>query len=78
MLYSFKELRNKYTYGEIEKLLEENKIYKIEKGIYSDNKNVNYLELINFKYPNAVFTLDSAFYLLADLDMNVMVKRFLT
>ena len=62
MICSFKKLRNKYTYREIKKLLEENKIYKIEKGIYSDNKNVNYLELINFKYPNAVFTLDSAFY----------------
>ncbi len=62
MLFSFKELKNKYKYREIEKLLDENKIYKIEKGIYSDKKNVNYLELINFKYPNAIFTLESAFY----------------
>ncbi len=62
MLFSFKTLKNKYKYNEIEKMLEERKIFKIEKGIYSDNKNVNYLELINFKYPNTVFTLDSAFY----------------
>ena len=43
-------------------MLEGKKIFKIEKGIYSDKKNVNYLELINFKYPHTVFTLESAFY----------------
>ena len=43
-------------------LIEEGKIFKIEKGIYSDKKDVNYLEIISKKYPNAIFTMDSAFY----------------
>lgn len=38
------------------------KIFKIEKGIYSDNNNVKCLEVLTKKYPNAIFTLDSAFY----------------
>ena len=63
MLYSYKDLRKKYLSAKaIQKMLEDNIIYKIEKGIYSDTKNVHYLELINFKYPNAIFTLESAFY----------------
>ena len=43
-------------------MLLDKKIFKIEKGIYSDNNNVNYLEVLTKKYPNAIFTLDSAFY----------------
>ena len=62
MLYSFKELRKKYKQSGLNKMLKEQKIFKIEKGIYSDTKNVNYLELLTFKYPNAIFTLESAFY----------------
>ena len=31
----------------IKKLIEEGKIFKIEKGIYSDKKEVNYLEIIS-------------------------------
>lgn len=40
----------------------ESLINAIEKNVYSDTKNVNYLELISKKYPNAIFTMDSAFY----------------
>ena len=47
---------------EIKKLIKEGKLFKIEKGIYSDNNNVNYLEILTKKYPNAVFTMESAFY----------------
>ena len=38
------------------------KIFKIEKGVYSDSQNINYLEVLSKKYPNAIFTMDSAFY----------------
>lgn len=47
---------------EIKKLIKEGKLFKVEKGIYSDNNNVNYLEILTKKYPNAVFTMESAFY----------------
>ena len=47
---------------EIKKLIKEGILIKVEKGIYSDTNNVNYLEILTKKYPNAVFTMDSAFY----------------
>lgn len=63
MILLYKELveQHKSDY-EIKKLIEDKKIFKIEKGVYSDCKNVNYLEVLNKKYPNAIFTMDSAFY----------------
>ena len=67
MLVSFNSLKSKFKYGDIERMLREEKIYKIEKGIYSDDKN-------------AIFTLESAFYYhnLTDVipDKNVLaIKR---
>ena len=63
MLYNHSEIKNKYksTY-QIRKALEENKIYKIEKGIYSDVPNVHYLEIIMRKFPYGVITSSSAYY----------------
>ena len=63
MIYSYKELKEQYkTDYTIKKLLKNETIFKIEKGIYSDEKYVNYLEIITKKYPNAIFTMNSAFY----------------
>lgn len=63
MIYNYKEVKEKYkTYYKINKALKEKEIYKIEKNIYADTQNVNYLEIISKKYPNAIFTMDSAFY----------------
>ena len=63
MIYNYKEIKEKYKNNyKIEKEIKKGEIYKIEKNVYSDTKNVNYLELISKKYPNAIFTMDSAFY----------------
>lgn len=63
MIYLYNELRKQYKSNDkIKQLLLEKKIFKIEKGIYSDNSNVDYLEVLIKKYPNAIFTMDSAFY----------------
>ena len=63
MLYTHKELLNKYKSNyQIEKAVKQQKIFKIEKGIYSTNKNVHYLEVITKKYPNAIITGESAYY----------------
>ena len=35
---------------------------KVEKGIYSDDKYESEYAVLKMKYPNAVFTLNSAFY----------------
>ena len=63
MILLYKDLveQHKSDY-EIKKLIEDGKIFKIEKGVYSDSQNVNYLEVLSKKYPNAIFTMDSAFY----------------
>ena len=59
MILLHKELIEKYKSDyEIKKLIQEGKIFKIEKGIYSDKKDVNYLEIISKKYPNAIFNMD--------------------
>lgn len=63
MVLLYKDLIKQYKSDyEIKKLIKEEKIFKIEKGVYSNQKNVNYLEIITKKYPNAIFTMDSAFY----------------
>lgn len=63
MIYNYKEIKEKYkTNYKINKAIKDEELYKIEKNIYSDTKNINYLELISKKYPNAIFTMDSAFY----------------
>ena len=63
MIYNYKEIKEKYkTNYKINKAIKDKELYKIEKNIYSDTKNVNYLEMISKKYPNAIFTMDSAFY----------------
>lgn len=63
MIYNHREIKEKYKSDyQINKAIENKEIYKIEKNIYSDTKNINYLEIISKKYPNAIFTMDSAFY----------------
>lgn len=63
MLYTHKELLKIYKSNyQIEKAVREQKIFKLEKGIYSDKKNVHYLEIIVKKYPEAIITGESAYY----------------
>lgn len=63
MLYTHKELINTYKSNyQIEKAVKEQKIFKIEKGIYADRKNIHYLEVIIKRYPQAIITGKSAYY----------------
>lgn len=63
MLYSYNDCLNKYgNHYQLEKMLTAKKLFKIAPGIYSDIERVSDLELIVYKYPNAVFTMNSAFY----------------
>lgn len=47
----------------IKKSIETGDLYKIEKGIYSSQKDVPELAMLSFKYPNAIITMETAFYL---------------
>lgn len=46
----------------LKKAIQDEKVYKVEKGIYSDIKSPSELEVIMFKYPKAIFSMESAFY----------------
>lgn len=46
----------------IKKAVASGKLYKIEKGVYSDRPYEPTLAIIATKYPSAVFTMNSAFY----------------
>ena len=63
MLYFHKELKEilKSNY-QIQKAVEEKKFFKVDGGLYSDNPNVNYIEVIAKKYPSFVLYGDSAYY----------------
>jgi len=63
MVYTYREVLNKYKSDyQIRIALKNNEIYKVEKGIYSDKKIVNPMVVYSKKYPNAIVTMDSAFY----------------
>lgn len=63
MLYNYSEIKNKYkTTYQIRKAISNKEIYKIEKGIYSDNPEVHHLAVLMKKYPYAVITGESAYY----------------
>ena len=63
MVYTYKEIINKYKDDyNIRKALENEQLYRVEKGIYSDSKYANPLIVYSKKYPNAVITMDNAFY----------------
>lgn len=69
MIYSYQELKNKGLDNyNINKRIESNRLFKIETGLYSNTKIYNQQEYIVKKYPNSIFTLDSAFFYLGLTD----------
>lgn len=63
MLLTYKEAYKKYKndYG-ISQKIKNQELYKIVRGIYSNKKNIDLVAVYSKKYPNAVVTMDSAFY----------------
>ena len=63
MLYFHKELKEKLKSDyKIKKAVNEKKYFKIDKGLYSDSKEFDQMEYIARKYPNAILTGETAFY----------------
>lgn len=63
MIYTHKELKDMYGSDyQIQKAVNDKKIYKLESGIYSDSEKAHYLEILVKKYPNAIITSDTAYY----------------
>ena len=47
----------------IQKKIESGELFRIDKGIYALKKHIPEIAVVSFKYPNAVVTMGSAFYL---------------
>ena len=63
MIYNYSEVLEKYgTDYSLRKVMENEEIYKVSKGLYSDIPNVNYLSIITKKYPYGVICGLSAYY----------------
>lgn len=63
MLYSYAQCVELFgTDRKLKQALQHKQIYKIEKGVYSDREYESELAVISMKYPNFIFTLNSAFY----------------
>jgi len=63
MVYTYKELLKKYkSRNEINKLISSNKLFKLEKGIYSNIEIEDPLIVYSLLYPSAIITMDSALY----------------
>lgn len=69
MIYTHRELKDKgMSNYNINKKVENKELYKIENGLYSDTEKYNQLEYIVKKYPNSIFTSESAFFYLGLTD----------
>lgn len=63
MIQTHKELERLYGSDyQIKKAIAEGRLFKIDRGLYSHEMSVHPIEVIVKKYPNAIFTMDSAFY----------------
>ncbi len=63
MLFYYKELLEKnFNRYEIEKKIKNKELFKVSKGIYSDEEYPSDLAIITKKYPKSILTLNSAFF----------------
>lgn len=63
MIYTYEECKQKYkTDYELRKKLQSGDLVRIDRGLYSDEVIESELAVVGKKYPNAVFTMNSAFY----------------
>lgn len=47
----------------INQMVAEGKLFRVDKGIFSEKEHVPELALLSYKYPKAIITMDTAFYL---------------
>ena len=63
MLFYYRELLEKgFNKYQIEKKTKNGELYKVSKGIYSDEEYPSELAILMKKYPKAILTLNSAFF----------------
>ena len=47
----------------INRLVKERKLFRIDKGIFAEEEHVPQIALLSYKYPHAIITMETAFYL---------------
>ena len=63
MIYTHKQcLKERGSAYHVQKAVQTGELFQIEKGIYSDIQDVTTLGILSTKYPEAIITLDTAFY----------------
>lgn len=63
MLFGYREVKARYGSAyQIDKAIREGVCFKLESGVYSDTGREDELDVIQFLYPKAILTLDSAFF----------------
>lgn len=63
MLLAYKDCIEKYgSLYQINKAIRDGRLHRIEPRVYSDTGEENELEIVQWKHPNAVMTLDSAYF----------------
>ncbi len=63
MLFSYDDCVKKYGSDyQIKKAIREGHLYKVQAGLYSDRRFPSVEEIAGYLYPNAIVTMDSAFY----------------
>jgi len=64
MLYTWKEVNEKYGYPlKVREALSCGEIYKVGRGYYSEKQYINPFLLLAEKYPYAIITMDTAFFI---------------
>lgn len=63
MIFSYNDCIKRYgSKYNLKKVVSEGALFQIEKGVYADEKYIPEYQVISFKYSQAIFTLNSAFY----------------
>lgn len=75
MIYTYSEFKNNGLDNyNINKKVVNKELYKIESGLYSDTEKCNPLEYIVKRYPNSIFTSESASFYLGLTDSSKLGK----
>ena len=63
MILTLKQCIEKYGSKYLmQKTIAQGRLFRLDRGVYSDKKNESEMAVVSKKYPHAVFTLNSAFY----------------
>lgn len=63
MLFDYKSCKKRYgSPYQIEKATKEGRLFKMEKGVYSDTGKEGEIEVLQVRYPTAIVSFESAYY----------------